>query len=303
MFKNKKILIKTGYVCNSGCLFCWTKRFGNFYSTNLTTNQVIEKINLAKKTTNVDTIVLSGGEITIRKDLFTISKYIQNNNLKLAMGTNGRMFSNQKFLDELIKYGLDFVQISYYSNIPEIHKKITQTDTHTQSISGIKNIIKAKINLLINVVVHNLNINEISKIANYLHSIGVNHINFSFVEPAGKAKTNLDLIPNIFDVSKKIKTIIKNSPKELNIYFEGIPFCLMKPFENKYLDLTNRGIIYLTEAFENKIFNVDHNNCEKFDLCNDCIKKNECPGHYTEYLNIINKEEFKERTKNLIFKD
>jgi len=297
LFKKKKALIKVGYLCNNSCTFCWTDRFGDKVKVNLTTQEILRKVDLAQSI-GVNTLVLTGGEPTIRKDIFKICRHIKEKGFSLGIGTNGRMLSCEGMLDRLTKDGLEFLHISFLSDSKQTHNKITRTESFEQTTKGIKKAISVGLTPIINLVVQKENMDYLKETADLLIGVGVKAIRLSLVEPAGKARKNMDVLPELALASKKMVEMMEHG-KSRGIYvgFDGLPLCLVKD-KNLFIDLQRMGILYISEAFESEFYPVDHKNRIKLDLCEGC-KIMECPGIYKGYSEILGKEELNEILKEL----
>lgn len=289
-FYKKKAVIKLGYSCNNNCLFCWGRRWGKESEIDLNTEDIKKKIDLAKNL-DVKTIVITGGEATIRRDLFEITKYIQNQGFSLGLATNGRMLSYQHVLDRLIKHGLLFLHISFYCHRKEIYEKITRTKSFEEAFAGIKNSVNRKLNPLINIVINRYNMHELKDFIDVLSRIGVKNFRLSYVEPAGEAEKNVDIIPRIPEASAVIKEGMDYGiSKNLKMGFEGIPFCHFPEYVSNFADLKGLGIDFLSEAFEEEFFPIDYVKYEKVEECDGCGIK-ECPGIFKNYIELFGSED------------
>ena len=69
---SKRVDIKTGFLCNNNCLFCvqgYNKSKGN-----RSTEDILKDLEEAKKT-GCEGVVFTGGEVSIRDDLFELLSY------------------------------------------------------------------------------------------------------------------------------------------------------------------------------------------------------------------------------------
>lgn len=295
LFKKKKALIKVGYICNNNCIFCWTDRFKDKVKVNSTTKEILKKIDFAQGI-GVSTLILTGGEPTIRKDLFKICKYIKEKGFFLGLGSNGRIFSYEGVLERLIKENLTFLHISFLSNKKQIHNNITQTKSFEQSTKGIKKAINYGLNPIINLVVQKQNMNYLKETIDFLIGLGVKIIRISLVEPAGKAKKNIQVLPEVATASLKIAEAMEyGRSRGIYIGFDGLPLCFIKR-KDLFTDLRRMGIVYISEAFEKKFYPVDHDNRTKLPACKNCRIK-ECPGIYKGYIDLLGKEKINEVLK------
>ena len=75
----KKYYFRLGYSCNDNCWHCFVPM--GEYKGDLSTEQAISVLERAKED-NVEIIALTGGEPTIRKDIFEIVQHAKNSALR-----------------------------------------------------------------------------------------------------------------------------------------------------------------------------------------------------------------------------
>ena len=86
--------LKTGFICNNNCYFC--VQADNKLKENRDFADL--KKDLIQLRKSCDEVVLTGGEVTIRKDFLKIVKLCKKLGYNIIqIQTNGRMFSNLDF--------------------------------------------------------------------------------------------------------------------------------------------------------------------------------------------------------------
>lgn len=121
----RKIFLVIDYACNNACISC-AKRLEEKGRLNL--DRIVEKIDLIKPSQE-DYIEVSGGEPTLRKDLFKICDYIKSNyDTNLIILSNGRKFKDKSFSKQIKEVGVDRVMTTFYSSSEEKHDMITQKE-------------------------------------------------------------------------------------------------------------------------------------------------------------------------------
>lgn len=80
--------------CNMRCPHCYMKA-GDKLKDELTTNEVFMMLDVYKKRGGVS-VLLSGGETTLRSDLYDIVKYGHDLGLKMTILTNGVLWTNEQ---------------------------------------------------------------------------------------------------------------------------------------------------------------------------------------------------------------
>ena len=130
----KKYYFQLGYSCNDNCWHCFLPM--NEFKRDLTTEQVISVLEKARKE-GVDIIALTGGEPTIRKDIFEIVEYANGLGFeRIEIQTNGRMLSLSGFAKKLEKAGATDIYLSIHSHIKEVQNFITRTNSFDETVEG-----------------------------------------------------------------------------------------------------------------------------------------------------------------------
>jgi len=261
-----KAILKLGYLCNNNCVFCHaSKKQGD-----LDLKQVKKKIDNLQ----VKTILFSGGEPTIRKDIFKILDYASSKGMETGLVTNARMLSNKDFVDKL---PISYCYTTLHSSDPKIHNRISQTDSYDQTVKGIKNIVDKGIYILVNVVLTKHNLHTVKETVEFLKKTGVDMIKLSYMEPMDDR--------HIVDMVKAADTIKPLLDKSTG--WDGFPLCLMRGYEERLVNLKTQDIRQISETWEDKFFSSDCGNKTKINKCRYCIK--ECEGIYSKYLELYPK--------------
>jgi MoaA/NifB/PqqE/SkfB family radical SAM enzyme len=283
----RRALIKINYNCNNNCIFChsydYKKKQKNF--------SILEKIKKSQEI-GIKSIVLSGGEPTINKDIFKIIFEIKKRGMQHGFISNGRMFSFKEFLNKSIHFGGEYFYISLHSHKKEAHDLITMSqNSWQQTVQGIKNIInrREKVDLTINCVVIKDNVNNLEIFSKFLIELGVKKIKFSFPIIKGNMKRNVNFLSNIIYASKKIsEAIFFCEERGIIAFYENIPCCFMNKKLRSFSDNLNSNFSDISECFESD-FNEGYNSgkiYKKNKICLQCSYESICSGYFfkDEYI-------------------
>ncbi|MCD6367902.1 MAG: radical SAM protein, partial [Candidatus Aenigmarchaeota archaeon] len=161
-----KVEIVVGFLCNNNCMFC---SVGN-RNFNKSTEQIKMDIDRAVKE-NPNEINFTGGEPTIRKDIFELVKYASEKVSDVRITTNGRMLSKKSFTKKIVKSGLTGAIFSIHSPYPKVHDYLVQVNgAFIQAINGLKNLKKFTDKIDVNIVINNLNYRSLHKLTEMLFS-------------------------------------------------------------------------------------------------------------------------------------
>lgn len=175
------------YRCNNDCAHCYNARERNF--PELDTDQwkvVLDKLwNLG-----VPHIVFTGGEATLRNDLPELIKHAENIGQITGLNTNARRLMDMDYVNQLVDAGLDHVQITVESCVPEIHDEMMRArGAFKQTIAGLKNALASKLYVMTNTTMLQTNVHTIPDTLDFLADIGVPTIGLNALIYSGQGLT------------------------------------------------------------------------------------------------------------------
>ncbi len=308
--KINKVDIKFGYSCNNNCIHCVVaghkeRLKENNLSIDRTTKE-IKKIISEVKERGANSLVFTGGEVTIREDFLDLLKYTKNLDLIIGLQTNGRMFHKKSFVKKTLKIAPDMhFEIALHSDKEENHDKITKTKgSWKQTIEGIKNLKRngvTKLNLKI--VISRLNYKDLVGIVELSDKLNVKQIDIAFPHGMGNALRNWqDVIPKYNEIMEYIlKAIELANEKDIFISLEAVPFCFLVGFERHVSELR-----YLHDSLEGNIselMQIGDPTCDWHKVrcniknktidCKDCKYFYICEGVWEEYIELHGSKELK----------
>lgn len=109
------------YRCNERCVHCYLDHDDHGEMTTAEIKGLLDQLAEA----GVFFLILSGGEIFLRKDLFEIVAYARKLSFSVKLKTNAVMIRKAR-AERIATLGVESVQISVYSHRAEIHDAITK---------------------------------------------------------------------------------------------------------------------------------------------------------------------------------
>lgn len=270
--KIKKILIARK--CNNSCRMCFEHDVN--INSDFTTSELLKEIDNTIDG-NEEMIILSGAEITTRKDLFVLLERINelNKNAEIFLPTNGRMFSYDHYLEKFLSLKLANakITISILGFKPETHDNITQVEgSYEQARKGILNLLNSEQNININFTVQKSNYTEIPAMCKYYLDKGIKSIQLAIVEPTGRAENYfVNFIPKMSDLFPHLKKSLEYGNGKVRT--KNIPKCILKEFANYNFFPTLNNLKYKPEK------------------CKNCIYDSECSGIWKKYIDIYGDSE------------
>jgi len=193
------------FKCNMNCSFCSINKYAKDWQPELNTQ---EALSIVQQLSDLGTLILNigGGEPLLRKDIFEIISLAKKKGMVVFMNTNGFLLT-QENAQKLKESGIDLIRVSV-DGLPEFHDKIRQMpDAFSKAISGIKELQKVKVNVMINTVVtKQTKLDDLRGLAKITKELGIqlslSEANISLpciINPQENQldKSQLDCIPSI----------------------------------------------------------------------------------------------------------
>ncbi len=299
--EQKRIDIRMGYKCNNNCIFCCNEK--NRINETLETEKIKDIIMKGAKN-DVNKIVFTGGEPTIRKDLpelISLASGIGYNIIQVI--TNGRMLSYESYLEKLIDNGLTNICIS----IPAIEEKefeyLTRAKgSYKQVMQAIENIKKTNLVMQTITPITKRNYKKLPEIAEFLTKQAEESVDFGaefvFLNPEGNGWLNRkELLPKYSKVAPFVEKALDIArKKDLRLNIEDIPFCLMKKYKGRKVELhMAKERIYVDPDGIKKDLNRARTAEGKIkgEQCKECKYDKLCEGVWKNYGKIYGLSELK----------
>ena len=168
--------IATTSLCNSNCIMCPASDRERKQENDITLDQIDTVLRHMPK--DLWHFTITGGEPTLVGEenfihiLSSVKKELPHT--KILLLTNGRTFGDKEFFDKFIieKPEKIRVAIPLHGSTPEKHDYITQAPgSFIQTLRAITNLLHAKVELEIRIVVSKLNCNDITNIAKSVNKL------------------------------------------------------------------------------------------------------------------------------------
>lgn len=290
----KRVDIKVGFSCNNNCRFCVQAH--NRFRGDRTTSEIKKDLEESKKTCS--NVVFTGGEPTIRKDIFDLVSCARDLGYKIIqIQSNCRMLSNMPFLKKLIKAGANEFSPAIHGHVAELHDYLTRSEgSFYQTVKAIRNLRELNQTIITNTVVVKPNYCYIPDIARLLVNLKVNQFQFAFVHPIGNAYKYYDSIVPVMSLAAQYihKGLQIGIDAGIRVMAEAMPYCMMKGYE----DYVSERSIPSTEIRMGEIVDMDYTKTRikegkvKFLQCRKCYYDKICEGPWKEYPEKRGYEEF-----------
>jgi len=174
------------YRCNNDCSHCYNARLRSYPELDTAAwKKIIDKL----WDLNIPHLIFTGGEPTLRNDLSELIKYAEDKGQITGLNTNARRLSDPIYVEDLVKAGLDHVQITLESHDQKIHDEmVNHQGAWKQTVAGIKNALDSNLFVMTNTTMLKNNQNTIGKTLDFLSELGVPTIGLNALIYSGRGK-------------------------------------------------------------------------------------------------------------------
>jgi radical SAM protein with 4Fe4S-binding SPASM domain len=175
------------YRCNNDCAHCYNARERDFPElTTAAWKQILDRLWLL----GVPHVVFTGGEATLRHDLPELIAHAEANGQITGLNTNARRLADEKYVAELVEAGLDHLQITVESCMPEVHDRMMRArGAHKQTMRGLKNVLASPLYVMTNTTMLRTNVEAIPDTLDFLADLGVPTIGLNALIYSGNGLT------------------------------------------------------------------------------------------------------------------
>lgn len=289
-----KALLKVGYGCNENCTFCHTLEYRH---VNGSAEDVHRKIERARQLGHT-MVVLSGGEPTMRPELFDWAAHVARLGMDFGLVTNGLLLAYPEVLERLLTSRLKYVYMSLHGGTADVHQRVVRADTFGPAMQALKNLSGKGLDLTVNAVLVKQNVNDLIPLVDAVLPFTDAVLKFSMVTPKGGGKALFDtLTPRVADAAARVREAIahglaRGAPRTRFVH-DGLPFCLLPGLEDRYSDLRTHRFATMVETDEGDFHPVDEVARVQPAACEGCALRGACPALYRGYHETFGDSELK----------
>ena len=207
--------------CNQKCLFCYAAGEKLSATKELSTEEWMKAIDKLKAA-GVPMLTFTGGEPTLRDDLCELIDYSKW--FVTRLNTNGTLLT-EELCDGLRAASLDSMQITLYSHNAEIHNSLVGAPLFEKTVAGIKNAVKAGLDVSINTPLCRKNADYVETLK-FISSLGVRFVTVSGLICTGMAEKKhgeFDLDGDeLFEIVKNAKRFCNDNKMEIDFTSPGL---------------------------------------------------------------------------------
>lgn len=221
------------YGCNNRCRFCYA------YSPyriagEMTTDQVKRLMDIVVDDAHVPSLSFTGGEPTLRDDLFDLISYGRSKGLRMNLITNGRKCADKDYVNRLEQAGLNSAQVSIEGPDAATHDYIVGvTGAFEETVKGIKNLRTTSIYTHCNTTICRPNVAKLEDLVDFhADELGLSYFSMNMVIYTGTAAK---LCEELMVTYSEIGNIVERVKRRANrkgvqfVWYAPTPVCIFNP--------------------------------------------------------------------------
>ncbi len=185
--------------CNLFCRHCRASAYGR-YRGELSTKEALQLIDQIVEV-GKPVLILSGGEPLLRHDFFQIAEYAVSNGLRVVIGTNGTLIT-EEIAARLKEIPISRIGVSLDFPVAELQDKFRgKAGAFEAAIAGIAKARQANIEVQINSTITRLNAPYLNDLVNLALKVGAVAFHPFLLVPTGRGKglKSVQLLPEEYE--------------------------------------------------------------------------------------------------------
>jgi len=291
--KIQKLVLFTGFSCNSHCHFCIDLNKRDL--PDKSTPQILAEM-VRARAKGVEYLELIGGEATIRGDFLAIVRAAKGLGFRdVVVVTNGRMLSYPEFAKATVAAGVTDLIFSIHGPDSKLHDELTfAPGSFAELLKGIANVRGLGFTrVFANCTVVKQNMRRMPEIGLLLASLDIHHAEFIFVDPTyGGAYTNFrGLVPRISEAAPYLRETLELGRRwgTRDWCVRYVPLCHFPDHLDQVSELREVELFH-TRHWAPDFVNEDVGASRrlaaraKTERCRGCRLYERCEGVWKEYL-------------------
>lgn len=291
--------LKFGFDCNNRCVFC-VQGDKRLHERSKTTAELEQALRDRRAT--CDSVVFTGGEVTLRKDLVPMVKLARQLGYRaVQIQTNGRMLSYAPYVDALIGAGATEFAPALHGPDAATHDALVRAKgAFRQTVIGIEHVRRHGARVVMNSVILEQNFRRLPETARLFVHLGVKQFQFAFVHALGSAEQHFDVVvPRYAEMAPYLhEALLIGEAAGIRVMTEAVPFCFMRGMERFVAERIMPETVILDGDHEIDSYADYRWNEGKLHgpPCETCTWRQHCEGPWREYPERFGWAELQPRT-------
>lgn len=218
------------YECNNDCPHCYNEP-DRLSLDSLPLAQWCNVVDVLCRV-GVPHLIFTGGEATLYPHLLPLIEFANSRGPICGLNTNGRRLAHAGYARQLAAAGLNHVQITLGSHEPEIHDRMMNARSFTQTVRGIESALSAGLHTITNTTLMQMNAPHIEETLSFLYRLGIRTFAVNGLIYSGGGFSTGQAISE--DRLAPILIRIRDTARELGmrfLWYTPTQYCRLSPVE------------------------------------------------------------------------
>jgi MoaA/NifB/PqqE/SkfB family radical SAM enzyme len=282
MWRPRKVIMNTTYLCNNHCVFCATGNRSDWHGELDKQLAFLRE----RRQQGFDLCDFDGGEPTTNPELFKLIRGAKELGYQqINLTSNGRMMALPRNAEKVVRSGITSLLVSLHGPNQQVHEENVQAKgAFAQTIAGIRNARplcdQLGIDFGVNVTLTKINTPVLLEYGQLLVDLGVKLCNVQFLTPFGRASAECQ--PDPADVAPRVKQLIDQFGDRIKFQIINLPLCYLPGYEEYGLSdigKLQRHMIFVSMDDVN-LFDYLQSRRRHEAACGSCLFSIACEGFY-----------------------
>ena len=231
MWRPRKVILNTTYICNNHCVFCATGNRSNWHGD---LEQQLAFLR-DRREQGYDLCDFDGGEPTTNPNLLTlIGQARRLGYQQVNLTTNGRLLAVPRNAEKIVRSGLTSLLVSLHGPNEAVHEEnVRSVGAFAQTVEGIRQARplcdKLGLDFGVNVTLTRTNTPHLLEYGELLLDLGVKNCNIQFLTPFGRASAECQ--PDPAEAAPLVMRLIDAYGAKIRFQVINLPVCYLPGYE------------------------------------------------------------------------
>jgi radical SAM protein with 4Fe4S-binding SPASM domain len=218
------------YGCNNSCSHCYNEpdRLDMPSLSRTDWFRVLDKL----AGVGIPHVIFTGGEATLHPDLPDLIRHADSLGQITGLNTNGRRIAHRDYMRTLADAGLNHIQVTLASHVPELHNAVNGANAFDQTVRGIENALESGVHAITNTTLMRANRDLVEPFIEFLYALGIRTFAMNGMIYSGGGFADPNAIPE--EEMAPLLALVRDKADELGmrfLWYTPTEYCRMSPVE------------------------------------------------------------------------
>jgi radical SAM protein with 4Fe4S-binding SPASM domain len=208
------LLIETTWRCNAACAYCYNhyvpERTGQPPRAEPSTRTSRKIVETAIRGSGARQVAFTGGESTLRDDIFDLIATARMNGATVSLLTNGSLIDDA-FVRDLVRVGCGLVQLTFCGVEAAVHDALCGAGSFDRTMRALESLRRNRLPLGLTFVATRRNLEHAARFPAFVRAAGVDQFLLNRFNPGGRGALGSgdvpDLLPGLLELREMLARV------------------------------------------------------------------------------------------------